>query len=86
MSETIKERVGRIVLSQLSTDIQVSEIDPDSPLIELGIGVDSVSTLELVMALENEFDIDIDETGVTADVLYSISSLSDFVIGQIKVN
>lgn len=79
MSETIRERVGRVVSGQLNTDIHNSEIDPNHPLIELGIGVDSVSTLELVMALEHEFDIDIDETDVTSEVLYSISTLSVYI-------
>lgn len=79
MSETIRERVGRVVSGQLITDIYNSEIDPDRPLIELGIGVDSVSTLELVMALEHEFDFDIVETEITAEVLYSISTLSVYI-------
>jgi len=51
---------------------------------ELGIGIDSVSTLEFLVALENEFGINIDESSIEIETLENVESISDFVGGMIS--
>lgn len=52
----IEERVKKICSEQLSVD--VSEIDNNSSFVD-DLGADSLDTVELVMALEQEFDANI---------------------------
>ncbi len=52
----VEEKVKKIVAEQLGVDI--AEIKPSSSFIE-DLGADSLDTVELVMALEEEFGVEI---------------------------
>lgn len=52
----IAERVRKIVAEQLS--VEDEKITPDASFVD-DLGADSLDTVELVMALEEEFEIDI---------------------------
>ena len=56
MSSEIEERVRKIVIEQLS--IKEDEVTLESSFID-DLGADSLDTVELVMALEEEFDTEI---------------------------
>ncbi len=51
-----EERIKEIIVEQLGVD--ASEITPDASFID-DLGADSLDTVELVMAFEEEFDIEI---------------------------
>tara|TARA_B100000989_G_scaffold277072_1_gene237771 strand:+ start:384 stop:617 length:234 start_codon:yes stop_codon:yes gene_type:complete len=55
MSEVL-EKVVNIVCEQLSVD--KNDVNPESSFVE-DLGADSLDTVELVMALEEEFEIEI---------------------------
>ena len=55
MSE-IEAKVNKIIVEQL--DVEESSVAPDAKFIE-DLGADSLDTVELVMALEEEFGIEI---------------------------
>jgi acyl carrier protein len=52
----IEERVKQIIVDQLGVD--ANEVTPEANFIE-DLGADSLDTVELVMAFEEEFDIEI---------------------------
>lgn len=52
----LEEKVKKIVVDQLGVD--VAEVTPEASFIE-DLGADSLDTVELVMALEEEFGIEI---------------------------
>ena len=56
VAENLEERVKKIIVTQLAVDI--SEVTPQSQFVQ-DLGADSLDTVELVMALEEEFDIEI---------------------------
>ena len=56
MSQEILEKVCSIVSEQLS--VEAGEVKPDSNF-KNDLGADSLDTVELVMALEEAFDIEI---------------------------
>ena len=53
---SIEDRVKKIVSDQLGTSLD--EIQSDSSVVD-DLGADSLDTVELVMALEEEFDLEI---------------------------
>ena len=53
---SIEDRVKKIVSDQLGTSLD--EIQADSSFVD-DLGADSLDTVELVMALEEEFDLEI---------------------------
>ncbi|HOW90300.1 MAG TPA: acyl carrier protein [Elusimicrobiales bacterium] len=56
VAENLEERVKKIIVTQLAVD--ASEVTPQSQFVQ-DLGADSLDTVELVMALEEEFDIEI---------------------------
>lgn len=82
--QEIKERIKKLIINHVLDKDDSIEIENDQPLLELGIGIDSVSTLEFLVALENEFGINIDESSIEIETLENVESISDFVGGMIS--
>jgi acyl carrier protein len=53
---SIEERVRNIIVEQLGVD--PSQVTPEASFVE-DLGADSLDTVELVMAFEEEFDLEI---------------------------
>lgn len=79
MSEKIKNRVKRVLIKKLLHGIAQEDINDDASLIELGVGVDSIATLELIVALEDEFKISIDEGEINQELLATVNSISEYI-------
>ncbi|MCY3825776.1 MAG: acyl carrier protein [Candidatus Dadabacteria bacterium] len=78
--EILGEKIRRLVIGKFNLDIEPQDISAEQSLIELGVGVDSVSTLEFIMELEEELGVSIDESEVNLGVLETVESLSEFII------
>ena len=78
--EVLGEKIKRLVISKFNLDIEPRDISAEQSLIELGVGVDSVSTLEFIMELEEELGVSIDESEVDPGVLETVESLSEFIL------
>ena len=71
---SIEERVKKIIVDQLGAD--AAQVKPEASFIE-DLGADSLDTLELVMALEEEFDIEIPDE--EAEKITTVQSAIDYV-------
>ena len=56
MSSSVEERVKKLICEQLG--VKEDEVNDDASFVE-DLGADSLDTVELVMALEEAFDIEI---------------------------
>ncbi|MEM7009124.1 MAG: phosphopantetheine-binding protein [Thermodesulfobacteriota bacterium] len=74
-----EDRVKKVLIENALKGIDSDELTLDSELIEYGVGLDSVATLELVVALEQEFKVHLDEDELTADVFDTIKSISKHI-------
>ena len=72
---SLEERVKNLVISQLGVDAE--KVTTDSSFID-DLGADSLDTVELVMAFEEEFDMEISD-----EVAQKLRTVSD-VIGYLK--
>ena len=71
---SIEERVKKIIVEQLG--VKEEDVKPEASFVE-DLGADSLDTVELVMALEEEFDIEIlDEE---AEKITTVQSAIDYV-------
>ncbi|MFZ4639866.1 MAG: acyl carrier protein [Nodosilinea sp.] len=74
--------VKKIVVEQLSIeDEKVDSIIPESSFVN-DLGADSLDTVELVMALEEEFDIEIPDD--VAEQILTVQDAVDFINKQKK--
>lgn len=70
---SIEERVKKIIVEQLGVK---EEVKPEASFVE-DLGADSLDTVELVMALEEEFDIEIPDE--EAEKITTVQSAIDYV-------
>ena len=75
-SEEVLEKVKGIIVEQLG--VSESAVNMDASFID-DLGADSLDIVELVMALEEEFDIEIQPTQVEPNTWRNIKKISDLV-------
>ena len=71
---SIEERVKKIIVEQLG--VKEEDVKPEASFVE-DLGADSLDTVELVMALEEEFDIEIPHE--EAEKITTVQSAIDYV-------
>ncbi len=72
----IEERVRKIIVEQLG--VEESEVKNESSFVD-DLGADSLDTVELVMALEEEFDTEIPDE--EAEKITTVQAAIDYVVG-----
>lgn len=77
---SVEERVKKLIVEQLG--VNESEVTPDASFVD-DLGADSLDTVELVMALEEEFETEIPDedaeniTTVQEAISYVLKSVDD---------
>lgn len=72
--EEIEERIKNIIVEQLAVGIE--EVTPEASFIE-DLGADSLDIVELIMALEEEYDIEIPDED--AEKIQSVKDVVSYV-------
>jgi len=70
----IEERVKKIIVKQLG--VKKEDISPNSSFVE-DLGADSLDTVELVMALEEEFETEIPDED--AEKISTVQNVLDYI-------
>lgn len=73
----IEERVKNIIVEQLG--VQLDEVKNEASFVD-DLGADSLDTVELVMALEEEFDTEIPDE--EAEKITTVQSAIDYVVNN----
>jgi len=71
---SIEERVKKIVVEQLGVD--EGQVTPEASFVD-DLGADSLDTVELVMALEEEFDTEIPDE--EAEKITTVQQAIDYI-------
>ena len=71
---TVEERVKKIIEEQLG--VEEDEVTPEASFVE-DLGADSLDTVELVMALEEEFGIEIPDED--AEKILTVGKALDYI-------
>ncbi|MDX9741259.1 MAG: acyl carrier protein [Gammaproteobacteria bacterium] len=74
MSDSIEERVKKIVVEQLG--VKEEEVTREASFVD-DLGADSLDTVELVMALEEEFECEIPDE--EAEKITTVQQAIDFI-------
>ena len=73
------DAVKAVVVETLGVEDRADAIDASTPLFGALPELDSMAVLELVLELEQRFDIEIDGEDVTAEAFETLASLAAFV-------
>ena len=77
--ENIEQRVKKIVAEQLG--VNEADIKNESNFVD-DLGADSLDTVELVMALEEEFECEIPDED--AEKITTVQQAIDYVVANVK--
>lgn len=76
---TIEERVKKIVAEQLG--VKLEDVTSEASFVD-DLGADSLDTVELVMALEEEFELEIPDE--EAEKISTVQNAIDYIVGNSK--
>jgi len=82
MKETranIEDRVKKVIAERLKLNGDIEKISQDTPLIGKGLGLDSIGILELVVGLEQAFNISFDDSELSIELFENVGSLTSYV-------
>jgi acyl carrier protein len=71
---SVEDKVKKIIAEKLGVDI--SEVKPESSFVD-DLGADSLDLVELIMSMEEEFDIDISDEN--AEKIVRVKDAIEFV-------
>jgi acyl carrier protein len=74
----IEERVKTVLAKVLDNGVTAGEIGPEADLVEQ-YGLDSLQTITFLLAIEDEFDLELDYPNLQLDDLRSVRQFSTFV-------
>lgn len=83
MEQTVETRLKKMIVERLFMRIDPENLEVDKSLID-EYGVDSVSLLELVVGLEEEFGIAVDDEDFNVEHFETVAALADFVRQKMK--
>ena len=75
----VDEKVKQIIVEQLGVD--EGEVTPNASFVD-DLGADSLDTVELVMALEDEFEMEIPDE--QAEKITTVQQAIDYAKSQVK--
>ena len=78
-TNNVEERVKQIIVEQLGVD--AAEVTPTAHFVN-DLGADSLDTVELVMALEEEFDTEIPDE--QAEKIQTVGQAIDYITAHAK--
>jgi len=78
-SKEIEAKVKELVVEKLGVDAE--QVNSDASFVE-DLGADSLDTVELVMALEDEFDVEIPDED--AEKIVTVTDVVGYLEGKLK--
>lgn len=90
MLEQTIDRLRTIIAGQLDVNLRLEEIDPDTPLFENGLGLDSIALMEFITLIEENFTFQFAEDELGMEPFQNLRVLAQHVnqklAGQAQAN
>ena len=76
---SIEYRVKQVIIRTLSLEVEAEEIDDEDALFGGGLGLNSMATIEIIVGLEEEFDIEVPDEDLRVELFDSVRTMADYV-------
>jgi len=73
----VKEKIKSIIVSRLKSEEKIRTLEYETKLLSLGI--DSILALSILVEIEEEFDIEIDDSDLNMDKIQNINSFAELI-------
>ena len=79
----LKKKLKEQLIEHLNLeDFSVKDIADDLPLFGNGLGLDSIDALEIIVMLDNKFNVKISDPEEGAKIFQSVNTLAEFIENQ----
>ena len=83
MADDVKRKLKEIIIAELNLEGKGSdEIDDAAPLFGEGLGLDSLDALQLAMAIEENFGVQVPEGDEARPIFASVNALAEHIQKQ----
>ena len=79
MEELISTLKKEIIEVLNLEEMEIDDIETDSPLFMEGLGLDSIDALELIVLLEKKYGLKINTADEGKKILHSVKSMAQFI-------
>ena len=88
--DNLKQKLKEQIIERLNLkDLKPEDIGDDQPLFVEGIGLDSIDALELIVLLQQDYNIKLSNAEDGPSVFHSIRTMADYITanrGAVKVS
>ncbi|NBI06439.1 phosphopantetheine-binding protein [Senegalia massiliensis] len=84
--DSIKRKLKKVLINILNLEMSEDEIADKELLFEGKLGFDSLATIRVVFAIEDEFDIEIEDEELSVDLFESIETLGEYIYNKLFIN
>ena len=81
--ECLNHRIKRLIVGTLGLEVAPEEIPDDETIFGNGTEIDSIATLEIIVAIEEEFGITVEDVELTADLFASVATLEAYIADRL---
>jgi len=79
----LKKQLKKQLINHLNLeDLSVEDIKDDTPLFGDGLGLDSIDALEIIVMLDNKFNVKVSDPEEGAKIFQSVNTLAEFIENQ----
>lgn len=78
----VLQQVRQMLIRDLRVNRSVDEIEPDVGLFGTGLGLDSVDAMELVVAVESNFDVQLGDSMADPHFFRTVNAIVDVILGE----
>ena len=79
MNDDLKIQIKQTIVRALNLEIAPEEIGDSDVLFGGEMGLNSMAMVELVVGIEDEFDLEISDEDLSAEVFKSVQTIEDYI-------
>jgi acyl carrier protein len=84
MEQLIADLKGQIIEALNLKHLTPADIGDDQPLFGEGVGLDSIDALELIVLLQNQYQVKVENPQDGPKIFYSVKSIAEFITANQK--
>ena len=81
---TVEDRIKRLIVETLGLQVEAEEIGSEDQLFGGGVGLNSMATIEIIVAIEKAFEIEIPDEDLRVELFDNVKAMADYVRSVIE--
>jgi acyl carrier protein len=81
-AEELKPQIKEMIVERLFLNVAPEDIPDDADLME-AYGIDSVNLFEIVVGLEEQFEITMEDDDFNVETFSNVGNIADFVVAKL---